>query len=62
MSPRGPQPIAGAVQDVGNSTTLSRYAGVRAEGCQRMTEDAEQFTMCTRMIRTKRRQQRSLME
>ena len=43
MSARCSQPIAGAVQDVGNSSTLSVCAGVRGYRCQRITKDEEQF-------------------
>ena len=35
MSPRGVQPITGAAQDIGNSTTVSKYAETRAVMCQR---------------------------
>ena len=38
MSLRGAKPMAGAVHDMGNSTTLSRYAGARTGRCQRMTK------------------------
>ena len=31
-------PMAGAVEDVENSITLSGYAGARADRCQRMTK------------------------
>ena len=53
MSPRSTQPMAKAVQDVGNSTTLSRYAAARADKCQTMTKDAEHFMTYANM-RTKR--------
>ena len=38
--------MAGAVQDVATSTTLTTYAEAQAGRCQRMTKDAEQFMMC----------------
>ena len=36
MNTRSAQPMTGAVQDAGNSATLSSYAEVRAGRCQRM--------------------------
>ena len=34
------KPMAGAVQDMGNYTTLSGYAGARASKCQRMRQSS----------------------
>ena len=56
MIPRGAKPMSGAVQDMVNSTTLSRYAGARVGRCQRMTKDEKQVTTCATMTRTKRHQ------
>ena len=48
MSPGGTQPMAGAVQDVGDSTTLNEYAGARPGRYQRRIKDTQQFTTCTK--------------
>ena len=53
MNPGVVQPMAGAVQDVGNPTTLSRYAEARACKCQRMIRNLEHFTIHAMMMRTK---------
>ena len=45
--------MAGAVQDMGNSTALSGCAGVRAGSCQRMTKDADQFITYAKMFKGK---------
>ena len=36
---RGPQPLEGPLQDVGNSTTLIGYAKARGGRCQWMTRE-----------------------
>ena len=62
ISPRGAQPMAGADQDVGNSTTLNGCTGTRVCRFQRMTKDTKQFTTHAKMMRTKRCQHRSLIQ
>ena len=53
MNLRGTQPMAGAVQDTGNSTTLNGYAGARMGRCQRMMKGGEQFTTHAKIRGTK---------
>ena len=53
MSPRGTQPMEGAVHDVRDSTTLGGGADARAGRCQRRAKEAEFMTLAKTM-RTKR--------
>ena len=49
MIPIGAQPMAGSVLDVGNSTTSSRYAKVKAGRCQRKIKDVNQLMTHSKM-------------
>ena len=56
------QYMARIVQDVVELITLSEYAGAQTEWCQEILADrsVEQFMICTRMLKSRKCQQRVL--